>query len=181
LVNSELTLPSGCQLVKINIPKSLLNSLSSTAHLTRPTAGTDDDDHDDDLSMVDVNELMSNSFIINDPAANNEEEEAEEELVMDGLPKHTRFTTNVAIETLSERLATAIVEDTSDDFFFDNDSGNNGDSLEQIAVYVQKNSHLKLVLLSRATQSEHYRLNNILPIVSVSINCSFLYGISSRT
>jgi hypothetical protein len=157
-VDPELTLPSGCQLVKINLPRSVLNSI-----LRPPASNSSGNDSPDEISLVDVNDFASSSSLNRGSMYGEEDEEEEEkELVMDGLSESTRFTTNVALDAAySERLVIG-----ENDSALDLMDGNG--ELEPCSVYVQRNSHLKIVMLGSSTQSEPYQLENILRIVSVT-------------
>jgi hypothetical protein len=145
-VSAELTLPSGCQLVKINLPKWLLDSIKSND--ANQAASDHDSDSDEDLSVID---LPPGLF----------DDHEDHELVMDGLPDAARFTTSVrAPQTLAaERLA-------EPDASHDPHAEDSLEPDEPLALYMQKNSHLKLVMLASSTRHETHQLENVLRIVS---------------
>ena len=137
-VNDSLSLPSGCFLVKVYLPKRLLNRLINES--------------------TEFNRVYTQSSSESIDKLTEEIAEEESDLVMDILPETTRFHTTVSISSIQNELQTDILQDTSE--FYENDTE------QEIAVYVQKNSRLKLVLISLDTNKEQYEHENIIRIVS---------------
>ena len=124
-LNENLILPSGCNLVKINVSKRTLESLLNDAGVVSLSSNqsTDEDENDE----LEASATISGG---NDSV----------ELTMDVLPESTRFTTSMALIPNDDSnphdhsvAAAAIDQDVS---------------LNQLIAYVQKNSRLKMVLLS---------------------------------
>lgn len=120
-LNENLILPSGCNLVKINVSKRTLESLLNDAGVVSLSSNQSTDDENDELE---ASATVSGG---NDSV----------ELTMDVLPESTRFTTSMALiphdDTNPNDHNIATDEDVS---------------LNQLIAYVQKNSRLKMVLLS---------------------------------
>ena len=100
------------------------------------------------------------------------------DLVMDVLPETTRFTTMVSINRINMHMVDIDDEHLNDDFDDYDDEIAPGDDelsnaqpprMEQLIVYVQRNSRLKLVLLSLEDASsvkDHYQIENMIRNVS---------------
>jgi hypothetical protein len=180
-------LPSGCYLVKINVTKRVLDRLtadssssSSSSHRVnkRPVSDFFDLTENESTTTTTTSDPKS------DPV-NNDNDTFDQDLVeMDTLPETTRFTTTVSINKLNiidfidnenEQL------DNFDDYYYkdddiddDDDDSINDDAvmpvhrqphgLKQLTMYVQKNSRLKLVLLSldSAASQEQYKIDNLI-------------------
>lgn len=88
---------------------------------------------------------------------------SDDDLVMDVLPKSTRFQTKVSLNSFAHSNLDNLDCLTSE--FFD-------ESIDQeIALYIQKNSKINLVSMCLDTSSDKYTQDFILKIVSI-----FLYS-----
>lgn len=147
-VNESLTLPSGCHLVKLNISKRLLNRLIKESNVSDYYANNKLDEESNEFEDLNItNDLPSN-----------------EDLVMDVLPESTRFNTTVSLNSFPNDLIDEFdLENSADSDFFDTES----DELCQVTAYVQKNSRLKLILLSLDTNKDQYDLDNLIRIVNI--------------
>lgn len=121
-LNENLILPSGCNLVKINVSKRTLESLLNEAGVVSLSSNQSTDDENDELE---ASATVSGG---NDSV----------ELTMDVLPESIRFTTSMALINHDDSNPhNQSVAATDEDV-----------SLNQLVAYVQKNSRLKMVLLS---------------------------------
>ncbi len=170
-VKEDLVLPSGCHLVKINVSKRLLdrlifdssNSMSSTrkrsALLSTPINDNeyqynDDDRFDESLSCERNKQSVSRN-------GRESQNSFDDDLVMDVLPDTTRFTTMISVNKINLDML------DQDDRLNINDEFDDAESvtqMEKITMYVQKNSRLKLVLLSldSASSKEIYQIDNLI-------------------
>lgn len=122
--------PSKFHLVKVHVPKSWLSNLVEDAA--------------DSREYLDVNSLEKEDAKYSD-----------DDLVMDVLPKSTRFQTKVSLNSFA---------DNSD--YFTNDFYD--ESIEQeIALYIQRNSKINLISMCLDTFSDKYREEFILNLVSI--------------
>lgn len=171
-LNEELTLPSGCHLVKINVNKRLFDRL-----------------YNDSPSVHKINEnssdnLDSDSIRLNESsAASRENDDENDDLIMDTLPETTRFTTTISMSSI-DAFGIDLENTVQEDDLIDDDVVDHSPSLEhskqqqvqvqtqQLAMYVQKNSRLKLVLLSTDMSKDKYEIDNLIRIVSIN-NYSF--------
>ncbi len=167
-----MKLPSGCHLVKLNILKSLLDRIDSHQGLDASKRGSVDS-----WSDVDVDENLNGS---NERDAS-DSTSIDNDLVMDLLPDSTRFTTTNTLEQLNEigiDLDSLDADDDDDGFEL---ATNSSDQFAQIVVYVQKNSRLRLVLMSHLpreteianSKTDVYQFDNFIRIVGF-FSCPFL-------
>ncbi|RNA41981.1 hypothetical protein BpHYR1_031521 [Brachionus plicatilis] len=123
-VNELLDTPSGCHLVKVYLPKRWLSHL-----IKEPNESSSQN-------------LDENSFEIVDKKNSNDD------LVMDILPKSTRFRTKISLSSFTQ-FNTDYSNDLTNEFFDDGID-------QEIALYIQKNSKLSLVLMCLDSMSDKY-------------------------
>ena len=154
-------MPSGCHLVKINVSKRLLDRLTfdslSVSSSTRKRASLlSTPTNEYDMIESEFDEFGEDYPRPNSRAANNNDED---DLVMDILPETTRFTTLVSINKINVDLLDDDHLNINDDY----DDQDESEPMQQLIMYVQKNSRLKLVLLSLDSVSrEHYQDDNLI-------------------
>jgi len=184
-VKEDLVLPSGCHLVKINVSKRLLDrltidSLNSTSSAKKRNAFLSTPINDFDDRNENDTDKLDESFSFESSSRNKQsisrdgresQNSFDDDLVMDVLPETTRFTTMVPINKINLDLI------DQDERLNINDEYDDLDGLQQmekITMYVQKNSRLKLVLLSldSASSKEIYQIDNLIRNV---IKKTFLY------
>ena len=169
-LNEELTLPSGCHLVKININKRLFDRLyndSSSVHKISTNENNSDN-------------LDSDSIRLNEPCVvSRENDDENDDLIMDILPETTRFTTTVSMSSI-DAFGIDLENTVQDDDLIEDDLDVNYSpklehsskqvvqTTQQLAMYVQKNSRLKLVLLSVDMSKDKYEIDNLIRIVSIN-------------
>lgn len=136
-------LPSGCYLLKIHLPKRLLNRLLKEAS---SNLNTSDSSSETDSILEETNKASS-----------------EGDLTMDVLPESTRFTTTVSINSFGLENNSSLNENDC----IEDDPGEALEDLHQVTLYVQKNSRLKLVLLSLETSKEQFELESTIRIVII--------------
>lgn len=152
-----MDLPSGCQLVQINLSTALLSQI-----MMKRDGGSNNTSSESSYVELDEEDLIEESDLIVEPLPSPlaltslESMMSEEaEVTMDMLPETTRFVTS---EYLNANVAS-----TDDEFLISSDSS------RRITLYIQKNSRLKLVLLcmtSGSKQQQHqFKLDNIIRIV----------------
>lgn len=118
-----------------------------------------EDDNDVDSALA--SELNTSSNNTNNTNTN------DIELTMDGLPESTRFTTSLRMSSNELVLSGAVDAEKNEDL--DNDSENNNfeaDNMTQIGAYVQKNSRLKMILLSADILDASFSMQKTIEIVS---------------
>ena len=156
-VNEELTLPSKCYMVKVTVACRLYNLLMSESNNLK-AYGDDYDDNDD--SSIDDSLLSSKRVNMN---------EIETDLVMDILPEATRFTSNISVNELTNNYDIDL--DTNDvDNLNENENGldyKEHETTQDLTVYVQSNSRLKLILLMPNESAEKIQSDNLIKTVSV--------------
>lgn len=149
-MRKELTLPSGCYLVKISLLKCLYDRICYQQQFNKSKLeNSDDDDDDDDNNEDEVNKRMMMMKLNQD----DDEDDASisNDLIMDVLPQSTRFTTTSTFDHLNEigidfnQLENDL---NDDDMNWDDLIDYNENQYKLINLYVQKNSRLRLVLLS---------------------------------
>ena len=158
--NSNLTLPSRCYLVKVNVSTKLYNILIREAsNLTYSS-----------LSNRTKDFTINDTSINNNPQDRNDTDSESNDLEMDLLPESYRFTSDVSI-----RLASNIFEDLLNDDVNDNNDDEENDDYDDneenkygnaLTMYVQTNSRLKLITLSANSDDEQFQIDNTIRVVS---------------
>ena len=184
-LKKDLVLPSGCHLVKINVTKRLLDRLnmdtftSSSARkrhafLSMPIDDCDNQNENDENKLDESYGYESHSRNKQSTSTQDDGREShnslDDDLVMDVLPETTRFTTMVPINKINldfiEQEDRSNINDEYDEMDDCNGGGGGGVEyrMEQLTMYVQKNSRLKLVLLSldSASSKEIYQIDNLI-------------------
>ena len=186
-VKEELVLPSGCHLVKINVSKRLLDRLifdsSNSALSTRKRSDflstpindneyqNNDDDKFDEILTYETNKQSVSRD------GRDSQNSFDDDLVMDVLPDTTRFTTMISVNKINLDML------DQDDRLNINDEFDDVESVQQmekITMYVQKNSRVKLVLLSldSASSKEIYQIDNL--IRNVIKNLFLIFFINNK-
>ncbi len=137
VLNGDIPLPSGCSLHKVHALKPIVDSIVYQTENERPNADNGDDDPD--YVYVDIDN--DNDKLIADNLSNNFD------LTMDDLVLNKSYD-SIASTTSSTLANKHALDANSDD-----------DSLREVIVYVQKNSRLKLVVLS-ACDTDHLKMFN---------------------
>lgn len=156
-VNENLILPSGCFLVKVNLSKRFLSFIQNESGKNSAI-----NDSDENSSLLDESDVISNS---------DETKSISSELTMDILPESTRFTTSVALNSLKDLDEYSSSAGNFGEFDLDDDDDEEGfdaDKLAQVTVYVQKNSRLKMILLSTEILKDKYTVEKTIGIVKIN-------------
>lgn len=153
--DENLTLPSRCYLVKVNISNKLYNSLIREANAIN-------------ISSTLSNRVFNDSPELSQQSETNESDTESNDLTMDLLPDSFRFTSTVSMRSASNMLDDLIAaedeDDQNDDEDDDDEENNYGNVL---TMYVQTNSRLKLILLSLNSTEEPYQIDNTIRVVSL--------------
>lgn len=153
--DENLTLPSRCYLVKVNISNKLYNSLIREANAIN-------------ISSTLSNRVFNDSPELSQQSETNNSDTESNDLTMDLLPDSFRFTSAVSMRSASNMLDDLIAaedeDDQNDDEDDDDEENNYGNVL---TMYVQTNSRLKLILLSLNSTEEPYQIDNTIRVVSL--------------
>ncbi len=155
-MRKDLTLPSGCYLVNINLLKCLYDRICMEKNKTKL-------DNSDCLMEEDNNQEM---IKFNEEGDDEEDSNSiSNDLIMDVLPQSTRFTTTSTLDQLNEiGIDFNQFENdlNDDDTNWDDSIDFNETQYKLINLYVQKNSRLRLVLLSNVIDcSSDIEINDI--------------------
>lgn len=173
--NENRTLPSGCYLMKVHVSKSVLKSL-----MGEWTATSDQSMEDADAQSISETNKTTPTDALDD-------ESLSTDLTMDSLPESTRFMENVS--KLSAQLSSSDQDKVLLNAFdhaprrqaeYERENGTfDPESVEDLIIYMQRNSRLKLLLIMRAKKIEDFKYEKIIPIVSLSIffNITVLFRI----
>jgi hypothetical protein len=171
-MRQDLTLPSGCYLVKINLTKCLYDRICFQQQIKSNRLENSDDENresdENESEQMIQNEDEDNVSINND-------------LIMDLLPQSTRFTTTSTLGQLNEIGIdfNRLEDDLNDEDMNWNDQNDFIDTQQYkiVNLYIQKNSRLRLVLMSNQVDSSSndndsegkkdiYQLDNFVRIVN---------------
>ncbi len=157
-MNPDLNLPSGFHLVKIHLFKPLFDRLSSTNSSEKRS---DQTVCTDQLNLsLEINQVQRNQGNICKETTENEAV-----LEMDVLPESTRFTLNVnsSMGLSAEEDEEILINNSQNVAIIDE----NSNFYEEVVIYVQKNSRLKLVLLAPCSIMDEISYEEIIRIVII--------------
>jgi hypothetical protein len=157
-LNPDLNLPSGFHLVKIHLFKPLFDRLSSTNSSEKRS---DQTVCTDQLNLsLEINQVQRNQGNICKETTENEAV-----LEMDVLPESTRFTLNVnsSMGLSAEEDEEILINNSQNVAIIDE----NSNFYEEVVIYVQKNSRLKLVLLAPCSIMDEISYEEIIRIVII--------------